>query len=142
MPEASGGRSSGTFAKEMLTFFYVAGYAFKVSAILILISAALRLTARSVKALPFIFIAVSLISLSAYIWEAVHALSHGPYQRAAFEYRLSGPYWPAYWIMFLSTCIIPNLFWIPKLRNSISGLIAIPLLSLLLPYAEFSGIIK
>ncbi len=40
------------------------------------------------------------------------------YEQYAFANRATGPYWWAYWSLVIFN-IIPQLFWFPKLRNSV-----------------------
>lgn len=123
----------------MITLYIVAGHLFRISAVCIVICAFCRLTTRPVKALPFIFIAASAVCLSAYIWEAISAFGAGPYEKAAYGYRIFGTYWWAYWIMFLSVGVVPQLLWIPRIRNSNIGLIFVPLTSIVFPLIEFTS---
>ncbi|MDP8208534.1 MAG: NrfD/PsrC family molybdoenzyme membrane anchor subunit [Candidatus Electryonea clarkiae] len=47
------------------------------------------------------------------------------YERFAFINRAFGPYWWAYWTMVSCNVIIPQLFWIRKLRRTIPVLFAL-----------------
>jgi molybdopterin-containing oxidoreductase family membrane subunit len=56
----------------------------------------------------------------AYLMELFIAWYSGsPYERFAFINRLSGPYAWGYWTMMGCNVILPQLFWIPKLRRNL-----------------------
>ncbi len=58
----------------------------------------------------------------AYITEFFIAWYSGvEYERYAFINRMSGPYWWAYWSMMTCNVISPQLFWIKKIRSSITA---------------------
>jgi len=122
----------------MVSLYFISGWIFSISAFLIVICAVFRVVAAPVRMLPFVFMAAALFGASAYAAEAFFAFrSDNPYERAAFAYRLFGQYWWAYWIVFLSNCLLPNFLWIRRLRGSFAALIVIPIMSLLLANAEF-----
>jgi molybdopterin-containing oxidoreductase family membrane subunit len=45
--------------------------------------------------------------------------SGNPYEGFAFTNRAFGPYWWAYWIMVSCNVLVPQIFWIRRLRRSI-----------------------
>src|SRR5512137_2108890 len=45
--------------------------------------------------------------------------SGSPYERFAFINRALGPYWWGYWIMIFCNVVVPQLFWIPKIRRNL-----------------------
>ena len=51
--------------------------------------------------------------------------SGAPYEVYAFSNRAFGPYWWSYWIMVTCNVIIPQLFWIKKVRRSIPAMFII-----------------
>lgn len=56
----------------------------------------------------------------AYIMELFMAWYSGnPYERAAFWYRATGPYWWAYAAMILCNVIVPQFFWVKSIRNNL-----------------------
>ncbi len=56
----------------------------------------------------------------AYLMELFMAwFSGNPYERAAFWYRMTGPYWWAYACMILCNVIAPQLFWFRAIRNNL-----------------------
>jgi len=56
----------------------------------------------------------------AYIMELFMAWYSGnPFERAAFWYRATGPYWWAYALMILCNVIMPQLFWIKSIRTNL-----------------------
>ena len=56
----------------------------------------------------------------AYLMELFIAWYSGsPYERFAFINRLSGPYAWGYWTMMGCNVLLPQLFWIPKLRQNL-----------------------
>jgi molybdopterin-containing oxidoreductase family membrane subunit len=46
--------------------------------------------------------------------------SGDPYERFTFLNRIVGPYWWAWWTMFICNCVIPQFFWSKKMRNNIA----------------------
>lgn len=54
--------------------------------------------------------------------------SGSAYEQFAFKNRITGPYGWAYWIMFSCNVIIPQLFWLKKLRRSIPVMFVISIL--------------
>ncbi len=55
----------------------------------------------------------------AYLMELFIAFYSGAkYESAAFLYRLSGPYWWAFWSLITFNIVIPQLLWIKKFRRS------------------------
>src|SRR5690606_11376050 len=57
----------------------------------------------------------------AYLTELFIAWYSGSeYELYAFQNRISGPYWWAYWCMMTCNVITPQLFWFKKLRTSIA----------------------
>lgn len=58
----------------------------------------------------------------AYLTEFFMAWYSGvPYEQYAFKNRMTGPYWWAYWSMMTCNVITPQLFWIKKIRTSITA---------------------
>lgn len=56
----------------------------------------------------------------AYIMELFMAWYSGnPFERAAFWYRATGPYWWAYAMMILCNVIMPQLFWFKSIRTNL-----------------------
>lgn len=56
----------------------------------------------------------------AYLMELFIAWYSGNlFERFAFLNRITGPYWWAYWIMFSCNVIVPQIFWVKKLRRTI-----------------------
>ena len=54
--------------------------------------------------------------------------SGSQYEKYAFLNRAFGPYWWSYWIMITCNVIIPQLFWIKKIRRSIKIMFVISIL--------------
>jgi Ni/Fe-hydrogenase subunit HybB-like protein len=46
--------------------------------------------------------------------------SGNPYERFTFLNRIVGPYWWAWWTMFICNCVIPQFFWSKKMRRNIA----------------------
>jgi hypothetical protein len=40
------------------------------------------------------------------------------YEQQAFKWRVLGPYWWSYWILFFITFLMPQILWIRKFRKS------------------------
>lgn len=69
-----------------------------------------------------IIVTGGMVSL-AYLTEAFMSFySQNPYERFAYMNRLTGPYAFGFFIMILCNVIIPQLFWIKKLRRSIPAI--------------------
>lgn len=68
-----------------------------------------------------VLIFISLIMGTAYITEIFVAWYSGnPYEMYMFfKNRLTGEYAVEFWIMFISNAVVPQLFWIKKMRRSI-----------------------
>ncbi|MDX1418467.1 MAG: NrfD/PsrC family molybdoenzyme membrane anchor subunit [Rubricoccaceae bacterium] len=65
----------------------------------------------------------------AYITEFFIAWYSGvEYEQYAFLNRATGPYWWAYWIMMSCNLILPQLFWIKKLRRSIGFMLFVSII--------------
>ena len=54
--------------------------------------------------------------------------SGSQYEQYAFLNRAFGPYWWSYWIMITCNVIIPQLFWVKKIRRSIKIMFVISIL--------------
>jgi molybdopterin-containing oxidoreductase family membrane subunit len=46
--------------------------------------------------------------------------SGDPYERFTFLNRIVGPYWWAWWTMTICNCVIPQFFWVKKMRRNIA----------------------
>jgi Ni/Fe-hydrogenase subunit HybB-like protein len=46
--------------------------------------------------------------------------SGDPYEQFGFLNRIVGPYWWAWWTMFICNCVIPQFFWVKKMRRNIA----------------------
>ena len=56
-----------------------------------------------------------------WIFEIFYAWYDGvSYESYVFTNRMFGPYWFAYWIMTFTSMLLPQIFWIEKVRASVS----------------------
>jgi Ni/Fe-hydrogenase subunit HybB-like protein len=46
--------------------------------------------------------------------------SGNPYERFTFLNRIVGPYWWAWWTMFICNCVIPQFYWSKKMRRNLA----------------------
>ena len=46
--------------------------------------------------------------------------SGDPYERFTFLNRIVGPYWWAWWTMFICNCVIPQFYWVKKMRRNLA----------------------
>jgi molybdopterin-containing oxidoreductase family membrane subunit len=49
-------------------------------------------------------------------------------EQASFWYRAFGPYWISTWIMIICNGVIPQIFWIPKLRTHLPTVFVVSVL--------------
>ena len=108
--------------------YFVSGAIFSgfamVLTLLIVVRKALNLedyiTVGHIESMNKVIIATGSIVGIAYLTELFIAWYSGvPYERYTFLNRATGPYWWAYWTMMTCNVIIPQLFWIKKLRRNL-----------------------
>jgi len=54
--------------------------------------------------------------------------SGNPYERSVFIDRATGNYWWAYWTMITCNVIIPQIFWVKKMRTNIAVMFAVSIM--------------
>jgi molybdopterin-containing oxidoreductase family membrane subunit len=80
------------------------------------------ITVQHVELMNIIIIITGSIVGIAYITEFFIAwYSQVSYEQYAFINRMTGPYWWAYWSMMTCNVITPQLFWVKKIRTSITA---------------------
>ena len=87
------------------------------------------ITLNHMEAMNKIIMLTGLLVGYAYLSEVFIAWYSGShYEQFAFKNRITGPYGWAYWIMFSCNVIIPQFFWLKKLRRSIPVMFVISIL--------------
>ncbi len=70
-----------------------------------------------------LMLVTGLVVLYGYIMECCYAyLSGDRYEISMMHYRQFGPYWAAYWLLILFSCVLPQMLWIPKIRHNNAAL--------------------
>lgn len=130
-----------------LAFYFAVGAIFSLSAALVALFALVAALAAPTRgvirsiATPFIFIfaIASALILGAYIREAAVALtSSNPYERWLFLHSnlLPTAQYSLDYRLHIEKVLVPQLFWLKRIRSSLLLCFLIPLLSLLMPYIE------
>ena len=82
-----------------------------------LLGATPRWFQRVMSVLCWLLIATSLIIISAYVHEFLQAyFSESVYERAQFDYRLTGPHAWVFWLSTISAAA-PQAYWLPACRR-------------------------
>ncbi len=108
--------------------YFVAGAVFAGFAMVLLLIIPIRamyslkdlVTMRHIDWMAKIMLATGLIVFYGYILEAFYAWYSGnPYELKLLQWRFTGPYWPAYWLLIFFNGIVPQLMWNPKWRQNL-----------------------
>lgn len=117
--------------------YFVAGAIFSGTAMLITLLTMVRkvygfehlITLDHLEPINKIMLATSLIVTYAYVMETFMAWYSGsPLEQFAVINRAFGPYAWAFWVMIACNVLVPQVFWIKKLRRSISVMFGVSIL--------------
>lgn len=120
----AGGLTPGWHSTQFPPYF-VFGAVLSGAAMILLIGLPLRhmlhfgslITGRHVDMLCRILLTAGLLVAYCYAMEAFMSWYSGDRsERVLFADRAMGPYWPVYWGTIVFNCLLPQMFWIPRLR--------------------------
>jgi molybdopterin-containing oxidoreductase family membrane subunit len=114
--------------------YFVAGAVYSGFAMVLTLTIPLRkfyglkdyITDRHLDNMAKVMLGTGLIVAYGYVMEGFMAWYNGSvYENYMILNRLSGPYWPAYWLLILCNIGIPQLLWRPSIRANAKALFAI-----------------
>ncbi|HEX7486172.1 MAG TPA: NrfD/PsrC family molybdoenzyme membrane anchor subunit [Vicinamibacterales bacterium] len=86
------------------------------------------ITDRHLENMAKIMLATGLIVAYGYSIEAFMSWYSGnTYERYMYWNRLTGPYWPAFWMLIATNIVTPQLLWLKRVRRNVPLLFAISL---------------
>ncbi len=87
------------------------------------------ITLRHLQNMAKVMLATGLIVAYGYGMEAFFAwYSANTYERYMMMNRMTGPYWPAYWLLILTNVAIPQALWLRRVRSNVPALFAISII--------------
>ena len=107
--------------------YFVAGAIYSGFAMVLVLAIPLRamygladmITPRHLDNCAKVMLATALIVAYSYVFEAFIAWYSGnPFEMYAIWNRMTGPYWPQYWLLIFCNLIFPQLLWLRKIRSS------------------------
>jgi Ni/Fe-hydrogenase subunit HybB-like protein len=116
--------------------YFVAGAIYAGFAMVLTLTIPLRkfygledfITDRHLRNMAKVMLATGLIVAYGYMMEAFFGwYSANQYERFMIWNRMTGPYWPYYWVLILCNIITPQFIWIKKVRHSTIALFIISL---------------
>jgi molybdopterin-containing oxidoreductase family membrane subunit len=117
--------------------YFVAGAIFSGFAMVMTLAIPIRavyglgdfITLKHLENMAKVILTTGLIVAYGYFVEAFMAWYSGnPYERAMAWGRMTGPYAPLYWLMIACNVVVPQFFWIKRLRRSIPWLFVLSIL--------------
>jgi molybdopterin-containing oxidoreductase family membrane subunit len=113
--------------------YFVAGAVFSGFAMVATLAIPIRayyglqdfITIRHLNNMAKVMLATGLIVFYGYLVEIFTAFYSGNvYEIAMIKNRMTGPYWPSWWALILCNGLLPQLFWLKRVRTSIPLLFA------------------
>jgi len=107
--------------------YFVAGAIYSGFAMVLVLAIPLRamygladmITPRHLDNCAKVMLATALIVAYSYVFEAFIAWYSGnPFEMYAIWNRMTGPYWPQYWLLIFCNLIFPQVLWLRKIRTS------------------------
>jgi Ni/Fe-hydrogenase subunit HybB-like protein len=87
------------------------------------------ITMRHLGNMAKVMLATGLIVAYGYMMETFMAFYSGnPFDRFLIINRMTGPYWPFYWMLIACNIVIPQIMWSRKVRNNVAILFVISLI--------------
>jgi Ni/Fe-hydrogenase subunit HybB-like protein len=114
--------------------YFVAGALFSGFAMVLTLAIPIRaiyglqdfITLRHLDNMAKILLATGLMVTYGYVMEIFMAWYSGNnFERYVTVNRMIGPYWPAYWLLILCNCLIPQVLWLKSLRQNIAVLFVV-----------------
>ena len=115
--------------------YFVVGAMFSGFAMVVLLAAAIRwgfrlperlLTMRHFEAMALIILASSLIMALSYATEWFSGWYGGQTaERGEVAFAFTGTYAPLFWLQLVCNCVAPQVLWLPRMRRSLSALVAV-----------------
>lgn len=114
--------------------YFVAGAIYSGFAMVLVLAIPLRemyglqdlITSRHLQNSAKVMLATGEIVAYAYITEWFMAWYSGnEFERFATWNRMTGPYWPAFWLLVLCNLVVPQLLWLKKVRTNVALLFCI-----------------
>jgi molybdopterin-containing oxidoreductase family membrane subunit len=116
--------------------YFVAGAIYAGFAMVLTLTIPLRkfygledfITDRHLRNMAKVMLATGLIVAYGYMMEAFFGwYSANQFERFMIWNRMTGPYWPYYWVLILCNIVTPQFIWIKKVRHSTIALFIISL---------------
>jgi Ni/Fe-hydrogenase subunit HybB-like protein len=86
------------------------------------------ITERHLENMAKIMLATGMVVAYGYSMEAFMSWYSGnPYERFMYWNRVTGPYWPAFWMLIATNIATPQLLWIKKVRRNVPLLFVLAL---------------
>ena len=117
--------------------YFVAGAIFSGFAMVLTLTIPIRaiyglqdfITTRHLDNMAKILLATGLIVAYGYMMETFMAWYSGNvYENFMIVNRMTGPYWPAYWLLILCNVVLPQALWLQRVRQNVTALFALSII--------------
>jgi molybdopterin-containing oxidoreductase family membrane subunit len=117
--------------------YFVAGAIFSGFAMVLTLTIPIRaiyglqdfITTRHLDNMAKILLATGLIVAYGYMMETFMAWYSGNvYENFMILNRMTGPYWPAYWLLILCNVVLPQALWLQRVRQNVWALFALSII--------------